>query len=561
MASLQVYRSRNQVYARIVESYRVPGCKNPKTRVLQNLGRVEELESKDPGILERLRKELKENRKLEDTLRTKAMERELEELLSGNPCNSSEGLTLQNIGYGVYKHLWDELKLDGFFDYRQKRDTSYHFALRDVVFLLLCSRLLHPSSKKQAVELQGNYFGLPEVSLDAAYESLGCLSSLQGELEVYLNKRLSEKRERSMAVAFYDVTTFYFESVRVDDLKRFGYSKDNKVNQVQVVMGLLIDEHGIPFGYELFPGNTNDFGTLIPVMKKIRETYGITKLILTADRGLNSGKNLLWLRENGFEYVLSFKIRSAKEEVKQKILQGEYATNDMGLRWRLDSLGQKVGRGKEAVFFEDQLVITWSPKRAAKDKADRQRLMEKARKLAENPSLLKSEMKKGGKKYVQLSFFEDTQIRFDTQKAELDEAFDGYYAIQSSDKSLRGLEMVEIYHHLWKIEESFRLMKTNLEARPIFVWTKESIEGHFVLCYLALFLQRWLEQELREKGVHLSTEKIQEALRSANISVAPGEDVTRIWMKNEPRPAYREILEALGLPEISAMGRVHQLKV
>ena len=146
--------------------------------------------------------------------------------------------------------------------------------------------------------------------------------------------------------------------MRADDLKRFGYSKDNKINQVQVVMDLLIDECGIPFGSELFPGNTNDFGTLIPVMKKIRATYGITKLILTADRGLDSGKNLLWLREKGFQYVLSFKMRSAKKEVKEKILQGEYETKDTGFRWRADRLGQKVGKGKNASFFEDQPVIT-----------------------------------------------------------------------------------------------------------------------------------------------------------------------------------------------------------
>lgn len=561
MASLQVYRSRNQVYARIVESYRVPGSKNPKMRVLQNLGTVDELEKNEPGILDRIRKELKENRHFEENLRRQAMQQELQTLLSGDGSVDSPGLTLQNAGYRVYKHLWDELKLDSFFNYRQARDTSIQFSIRDAVFLLFISRLLSPSSKKRAVERQDQYVGMPEVGLDSVYESLGFLSRIQIELEQYLNKRLSEKRDRQMAVAFYDVTTFFFESVRADDLKKFGYSKDHKVNQVQVVMGLLIDSCGIPFGYELFPGNTNDFSTLIPVMQKIRQTYGITKLILTADRGLNSGKNLLWLRENGFEYVLSFKIRSAKQEVKQKILEGEYESHASGFRWRLDQLTQTVGRGKAAVTFEDSLVITWSATRAAKDRADRQRLIDKSKKLAEQPALLKAEMKKGGKKYVQLSLFKDAEVTFDTKKVVMDEQFDGYYAIQSSDKSLPGEDIVSIYHDLWKIEESFKLMKTNLETRPIFVWTEESIKGHFVLCYLALFIQRWLEQELREKGLTLSTEKIQEAIASANISLAPGQDTTRVWMKNEPWPEYRQILQALGLEDIPSMGRLNQLKI
>ena len=135
-----------------------------------------------------------------------------------------------------------------------------------------------------------------------------------------MNQQLSRKMDRSLSVAFYDVTTYYFESVAADDLAKFGYSKDNKVNQVQVVMGLLIDQAGIPISYSLLPGNTSGFKTLIPVMKDLKKRYGITKMILTADRGLNSGENLAFLKEEGFDYVVGFKIRSASQSIRQQIL-------------------------------------------------------------------------------------------------------------------------------------------------------------------------------------------------------------------------------------------------
>src|SRR5690606_8691178 len=127
----------------------------------------------------------------------------------------------------------------------------------------------------------------------------------------------------NLAVAFYDVTTYYFESVETDDMKRFGFSKDNKVNQVQVVMGLLIDDYGIPVSFELFPGNTNDFKTLEPVLVKLKERYGIKKLIIVADRGLNSKKNLLFLKSIGFEYIMGYKIRSGSKKAKEMVLDNK----------------------------------------------------------------------------------------------------------------------------------------------------------------------------------------------------------------------------------------------
>jgi len=181
--------------------------------------------------------------------------------------------------------------------------------------------------------------------------------------------------DRDLSVAFYDVTTYYFESVRADDLKRFGYSKDNKVNQVQVVMGLLIDSNGIPISYELFPGNTNDFKTLEPVMRKLKADYGIKKVIITADRGLNSKQNLAFLKSVGYEYVMAYKIRSSSKEIKEMVLSGEtYHIVSKEFKWKVCNFSTSVNYEGRKVNLEDQMVITWSASREAKDRRDRERL-------------------------------------------------------------------------------------------------------------------------------------------------------------------------------------------
>ncbi|WP_145453236.1 IS1634 family transposase, partial [Staphylococcus epidermidis] len=163
---------------------------------------------------------------------------------------------------------------------------------------------------------------------------------------------------------------------------------------------------------------------------------------------------------------------------------------------------------------------------------DRERIIKKSKKLVESKSQMKAEMKKGGKKYVQLTFLDDDRISFNEKQLKFDEQFDGYYGIQYSDPALFPEQVLDAYHGLWKIEESFRVLKSNFEARPIFVWTEESIQGHFVICYLALVIQRLLEALLRQKGLDYSTEKIQGAIRSATITQVNFEG-REIYIKNK----------------------------
>jgi len=561
MSSIQVYNSRGIKYARIVESYRDPITRKPKTRVLKVLGRVDELEAKEPGILERLRTECRESRAFNESLKQEALFKNIQQHLESIDDTAAKGFPVRNYGVKVYENIWNELNLDYFFDYRQKRDTNIKFKVKEVVSMLVYSRLLKPTSKKRSFEQREFFINSNDMNLEQIYRGLSFLADEKESLEKHLNKQLSLKMTRNLGVAFYDVTTYYFESVRADELKKFGYSKDNKVNQVQVVMGLLIDDEGIPISYELFPGNTNDFKTLVPVMEHLRENYGINKIIITADRGLNSKQNLAYLKSKGFDYVMAYKIRSASKSVKALVLRDEdYTAEGPDFKWKVCDFKNSVIVDGKKVLLEDNMVITWSAKRAEKDRRDRERLIEKSKRLVESKSTLKAEMKKGGKKYVQLSIFDDDHISFNQTQVETDEQFDGYYGIQSSDKSLSAEKVIEIYQGLWKIEESFRVMKTNLEARPIFVWTQASIRGHFVMCYLALVIQRYLEYKLRKENLEISTGNIQDALRSANVTIIDdSKSNSPYYLKNQSNDDFSAILSALDLSEILPYGRLNDI--
>ena len=177
------------------------------------------------------------------------------------------------------------------------------------------------------------------------------------------------------------------------------------MNQVQVVMGLLIDDHGIPISYELFPGNTNDFKTLEPIMQKLKEEYGITKITITADRGLNSKSNLQKIRELGYDYVMAYKIRTASNAIQSKVIDpAGYQTIGEGFRYKEEELVTHVKTDGITHTFTDKFILTYSEKRAKKDRQDRERLIDKAKKLSESKTLMKSELQKGGKKYIQFSF-------------------------------------------------------------------------------------------------------------------------------------------------------------
>jgi len=289
-------------------------------------------------------------------------------------------------------------------------------------------------------------------------------------------------------------------------------------------MGLFIDSKGLPISYKLFSGNTNDIKTLKPILSEMRKTFEMGRVIVTADKGLNSGDNLVNLKRNGDGYIVSQKIRGAGKEFVDEILEesgyGYNAAKTFKIKSFLRKRKIKDSDGK-IEELEEKVVCFWSKDYQERESHQREKLEERIQEFLDNPSKYKASNSYGIKKYLKVSHLnkmtgelenESLHLEKNQEKYDRDKSLDGYYALVTSELELSNEEIVSRYRGLWRIEESFRVLKSDLEGRPVYVRKKESIEGHFLVCFLSLLIMRILEIKLENK---YSITKIQESLRKA----------------------------------------------
>ena len=496
---VKITKSGNHKYCQMVSSHREGG--KIKHTVLFNLGRLDSIEG-NPSF---------------QNLAFRLLE--ISKAKSVTNLDDISEAEISNWGYIVYKRIWEQFGLDSILAKIKKKGKT-QFDLSKSSFLMVANHLLAPKSKLATYVGQDRYTNLSPVELNELYRSLDILAKHKEHLEeeMYLVNRNLFNME--VDIVFYDVTTFSFSSVRADTLKDFGFSKDSKPGKVQVVLGLLIDCHGRPIGYELFPGNTFDGKTLETALEAMESRFGIRKVIIVADKGINSKLNLKMISDRGYSYIFASRIKSASKKIKDLIFAGDYtktqSTYDTVRYKVIDWINEFKADGKKYELAE-KLIITYSEKRAKKDRADRERLIEKANALLKNKAKIRQFNKRGGKKYIK-DISKDSDWIFDTEAVLADQRFDDYYGIQTNDMELDPEKVMDAYHSLWKIEQSFRIMKSTLEVKPIFHWTEPRIKGHFVICFLAFLLERNLEFRLKKSGEEASPEKIREAINSLNFA-------------------------------------------
>ena len=457
-------------------------------------------------------------------------------------CSEAEML---KYGYLPYLKLWNDLGIANSLK-RLKDETKCTYELNETAFLMAAQHLLNPKSKLATYERQDKYIGLKQSELQHLYRTLDKLGENKERIENDLFTENYTKTGNKIDVVFYDVTTFAFESVIADELRNFGFSKDCKFNEVQVVMGLLIDLNGFPIGYELFPGNTFDGKTMVGALGNIQKRFGINKVVIVADRGLNSKGNLNLIKEAGYGYVVASKIKTLKKEQSDSIFDDEgYEIVSEDFKYKvIEYINTFKDADGKLHNLSENLIVSFSVKRAVKDRIDRQRLIDKAEKMLAVPSSIKSSNKRGGKKYIDTSG--SASYSLNESAIEKDSRYDGYYGIQTSEKEISAEQIIEAYHTLWKIEESFRIMKSSLEVRPVFHWKPDRIRGHFVICFLSFMMERRLEIMLNEAGIEHSPERIREALNEMQLAkVQLNSCETYIKAKN--KPLANHICNVLGI--------------
>jgi transposase len=427
------------------------------------------------------------------------------------------------------------------------------------MILLVISRLLSPGSKKKTFEGKGRYFERFDFSLADVYRALSHYAKIAKDFQRYLHEQISSKCGRDMKTVYYDVTNFYFEIDEADGLRKFGKSKENRHNPV-VQMGLAMDADGIPIHYELFPGNKLDKETFRSVIGEVRRNYGTGRIVVVADMGIITGDNIYYLTggKNKNGYVFSFSVRSGTEAFKEYILSdegyvakdGKPATDDAEYKIKSRVIAREInvtmasGGTEKKTVYEKQVVF-WARKYADKSKSEREELIKKAVALIADPKKYDRATSYGAAKYVRnLEFDKDTgeikedkqNLSFDFDKLAEEEKYDGYYAIVTSELNMTDSEIIDTYRGLWEIEETFKITKGTLEARPVYVSREDRIGAHFLTCFIALVIMRIIQ---RKTDRLYSPDKIVECLKK--ITCIP--EYENIYLFN-----YRsELSDAIGV--------------
>jgi thiol-disulfide isomerase/thioredoxin len=515
--NLQVGKSNVRTYLTIVQGYRDPVTKKVRHKTIKSLGYLDDLAREYPDPIVHFRNVVEEmNKKIAMEKQPITINLNPEERIVENQTNR------KNIGYAALSKLYHELDLDVFF-YNYSRRFKSEFNTNNIMKLLIFSRILSPGSKKKTYENKDFYFENTEFSLDDIYRCLTQVVTFKDNLKLHLHKQMKKKFGRNTDLVYYDVTNYYFEIDRQDDMKRKGVSKEHRPNPI-VQMGLLMDTKGIPISYDLFPGNTNDCETLMPILDKVKRDYDVGRIIVVADKGINTADNIAFNLAKGDGYVYSQTVRGANKELKDYVLDesgykhiGENYKTKSRLYPREIAVSNAKG-GRTKVRIDEKQVIFYSADYDRRAKAEREATLLKAIDLVNNPSRYNKATSYGAAKYIKNLVFDPktgeiitTKEKpiFDEKKLREEEKFDGYYAIVTSEWKKSDEEIIEIYRGLWRVEEAFKVTKSDLETRPVYLSRNDHIEAHFLICFTSLVIVRLLALCLDNK---YSISKIVESL-------------------------------------------------
>jgi transposase len=440
------------------------------------------------------------------------------------------------------------MQLTGFSDVIGQVQGKKDFDVTKIVMLTIAQRLDLPSSKLRTYERQEEH-GFHDIDLQHMYRAMDAIEPLNNEIQKQSFLTICSYSENPVDCFFFDVTTLYFESVIQDELKDFGYSKDQKFHQVQIVLALVVDSQGIPIAYETFKGNVGETKTLIPVLELLRARFSIKNVTVVCDRGLASETNVQALKSNGFHFVLASKLRSMSKTLK---INDPSAYTPMANQENLPDEEKIFVRTMEhPQYAETLLIATYSPKRAAKDRDDRERLIKKLNdKIAtssDEKSVKKVISNSGYKKYTNVK--KGSLITINQKAIDEDAAWDGFHGIAvSNSANLTVREALTRYKELWHVEEAFRVAKSTLRARPIFHWKSNRIKSHLLLCFMTLFFERFLELLLRKNGFILTPDRIRHALAGVHTIVFQNTDTCKTGsMRSSLSEDATSIFKTLGI--------------
>lgn len=569
-------QNNGNTYLRLVKSVRVKnkdGLKVSSKQVVLNIGPLSRFDDGQPDYVERLKKSFKAGNPLIPSLLpyctgdNKPAETYHFTINEGSPDCFGHPKLFSHI---LLERILEELGISALFS-SYKGFSKLEYDVYGFAKLLIFGRVLNPASKYATVRQNNDYYEpiLDNFNPDNVYDTLSFIADNKDKIIRRINTNLVKKAGRSPEAIYYDVTNFYFEIGSPDEdildedgnvlekgKRKLGVCKEERKLPI-VQMGLFMDDDGIPIAIESFPGNTLDHLTLRPAMKKSIDNLDFSRFILIADRGICNYMNLLHLLNAGNGYIVSKSLlKSTKKEQEWTYDDEGYTVVSPDFKYKSRIMKRKVkdenGNERE---IEEKVVVYWSRKFEERSIQENKKFLDFLEKLEASPAnfritalqskALRRFMKK---EYVNTKTGEivnssDMKGYIDFNKVAEYRKSMGYYQIVSSELKLDAQEIIDKYHGLTQIEDQFRVMKGDLETRPLYVRTPEHIDAHLLICMIALVLIRIIQKRIRDANpsaqrdaywnVGMSSERIQTALNKWKVDTLPS-DLYRFMDIDDP---------------------------
>lgn len=595
---IECTKNSGKAYLRIVEGRYTneDGKVKIKKKILKSLGPLEKFDDGKPDFLKRFREQFK-NGELDfckdfNIQMVKTSEKVKLEFETGDFI-----LEPKNIGYFFLNKIYNDLGIEILLN-RFKSDSKIEYDLNGITKLLVFDRILHPSSKKKAFENRDDYlFPITTCdNLDQVYRALDVLDEKAKAIQMRINTKIKHSSiGRDTSLTYYDVTNYYFETMYGDDdiyelddngeikldkkgkpivlekgIRKKGVSKENRKEPI-VQMGLFIDNKGLPVSYKLFSGNTQDKTTFKNVLENDIEDMNLGRIVIVADNGMNTQENKYLIIEQGNGYIVSKSVKKSWTKLR------EWAQDEDGYTYIKNSLGEVTFKYKSRIneikltykngdstrdtkIVKEKEIIYWSKKHYDREVYQNQKFIEYLENCKENPDKLKDKQRKS-QEFIDIIDIDkqtgevvktDKLVIFLDEKLEKYKETMGFYSIVTSEIESEDQDIINRYHGLSRIEDSFRIIKNDLEGRPIHVWTKEHINAHFLICFIALSIIRIIQYKVLEsEGKNtlnvdgweqgITAEKLKEGLNQFQAERLPQEyfKISRINQE------IKEILKAL----------------
>ena len=549
---LTISKSKNATLYYVQKSYRTDSGKS-STRTVERLGTIEEVKARfgEENTMDAVKEYIKEL-----TLADKEQRRDVVVKLSQNKMIKQNEQNSYNGGYLFLQKVYYELGLDKICNKIEKRHKN-EYGLNSILSMLLYTRILYPGSKLSSLEDAKNFIEQPKVDIHQVYRALSLLSKESDGIQAAVYKNSLKLGARHDKVIYYDCTNYYFESEEENGLRQYGRSKENRPNPI-VQMGLFTDMDGIPLAFCINPGNTAETTTLKPLEDKLKEDFGLSKVVVCTDGGLASYENRKndhvgerafitvqslkklekslqdWSMETTGWKIAEFKDTNETQKADMdKQHDKEYDLSKLDPKEYANMLFYKerwIKVGKKNDQLEQRLIVTFSFKYKEYLQHIREKQIARAQSIIERGVVEKcGKGQNDPKRFIKRDsctvdgeLAEYTSYSLNQEMIDQEARFDGFYGI-CTDLEDKATDIIKTNGGRWIIEDCFRITKTEFEARPVYLQRDDRIKAHFLTCFLALILYKYLAKKINRAGCHFSANNIISTLKDMNFVSVAGE--------------------------------------